>query len=356
MGKFSVKDIMNAPAPAEPETTTEIQLRTLDLITAEINYYKQQTVQNIIEIGKRLIEAKDRLQHGEWVAWLKNRVDFSERTAQNFMKIASEYSNPQPVADLPYTKLLALLQVPAEDREEFLAESHVVNGEEKAVADMSKRELEQAIKERDAAEKRAAEAEKKAQENELHYKNVNDSYKRLEEVNHKHYLESQEWQKKAESSQKKLDEIGRVADERYKTMLQLQRRLRELESKPIDVAVAEPSEEQLAGIRKEVEDQAACEAEQLRQEIARLKNQAATFGVPEERTEDATDAFCDSVSSVFGQYNAILQCSKPSAVSAYIEEAITVLDELRDKLKQAQVRAENLALADEDVDLPEDLQ
>ena len=74
--------------------------RPIEVITQEINFYKLQAGNAIIEIGKRLHEAKLTLPHGAWGAWLQNEVEFSERTAQNFMRIAKEYRNPQLIADM----------------------------------------------------------------------------------------------------------------------------------------------------------------------------------------------------------------------------------------------------------------
>ena len=34
------------------------------------------------------------LSHGEWRSWLEERVEFSERSAQRFMRLAREWSNP----------------------------------------------------------------------------------------------------------------------------------------------------------------------------------------------------------------------------------------------------------------------
>lgn len=61
---------------------------------------------------------------------------------------------------------MALLAFEPEDREAFAAESHVVNGEEKTVEDMTAKELEQAIRERKEAleAKEVAEAEKRIAE------------------------------------------------------------------------------------------------------------------------------------------------------------------------------------------------
>lgn len=127
---------------------TQQQIKPLEIIEGEINFYKQQTAIGIMEIGKRLIEAKEQLPHGEWGKWLKEKVEFSDRTARRFMQCSSEFSNSSTLRNLGQTKLFALLDVPLDDREEFMSTSHEVNGETKTVDEMTSRELQQAIKER----------------------------------------------------------------------------------------------------------------------------------------------------------------------------------------------------------------
>lgn len=126
--------------------------RPIEVITQEINFYKFQAGSAIIEIGKRLCEAKQCLPHGAWGEWLQNEVEFSERTAQNFMKIAREYQNPQLIADMgnSATKALLLLSLPADEREEFVGEAHEIDGEAKTVAEMTTKEMEQLLKELEA--------------------------------------------------------------------------------------------------------------------------------------------------------------------------------------------------------------
>lgn len=125
--------------------------RSIEAITQEILEAKRVGGEAILTIGKGLIEAKAQLSHGEWLPWLTERVEFSERTAQNFMKLARSWSNPQALADLGATKALVLLALPPEERDAFIAENHLVNGEEKTVIDMSARELEKALRDREEA-------------------------------------------------------------------------------------------------------------------------------------------------------------------------------------------------------------
>ena len=125
--------------------------RTIETITGEILDAKRAGGEAILSIGRCLIEAKNMLPHGEWLPWLTEKVEFSPRTAQNFMRLAREWSNTQTLADLGASKALTLLALPAEEREQFMEDHNVI--------DMSARQLEQAIKERDEARK-AAEAAK----------------------------------------------------------------------------------------------------------------------------------------------------------------------------------------------------
>lgn len=136
-------ETVEAQAPAEG--------RTIEAITGEILELKQRGGEVILDIGRRLLEAKGMLPHGEWLPWLNERVEFSERTAQKFMRLAQKWSNPSALADLGATKALMLLALPEEEREEFVEDHNVI--------DMSARQLEQALKERDEARK-AAEAAK----------------------------------------------------------------------------------------------------------------------------------------------------------------------------------------------------
>lgn len=133
--------------------------RDIEVITQEILDAKRRGGEAIITIGRCLTEAKQAIPHGEWLPWLNERVEFSERTAQNFMRLAREWSNPQALADLGAAKALTLLALPAEERESFIAENHVVGGEEKTVIDMTSRELEKAIRERKEAQEAAAKAQ-----------------------------------------------------------------------------------------------------------------------------------------------------------------------------------------------------
>ena len=148
----------------------------IEKTTAEILILKEQTAQNIVEIGKRLIAVKSNLQHGEFDEWLKNKVDFSTRTAQRFMRIATEFPNTTLVSYLGTRKLLALAGLDEEDREEVMQENDVDK--------MTARQLEQAVQEKKKLKKRLAEEQeysnklqKSIQEKEQEIKDLQDKIK-----------------------------------------------------------------------------------------------------------------------------------------------------------------------------------
>lgn len=116
----------------------EPKQRPIEIIESEINFYKTQTATGIIEIGKRLIEAKSQLPHGEWGKWLEDKVEFSQDTARNFMRVAESFPNPETIRNLPISKVYALLDVPQCDRDDFIQNT--------PVEDMTTRELQKAIK------------------------------------------------------------------------------------------------------------------------------------------------------------------------------------------------------------------
>ena len=207
--------------------------RSIGDITNEILRLKQDAGNAILGIGQRLIEAKAILPHGEWLPWLTEQVEFSERTAQSFMRLAREWSNPQALADLGATKALALLALPPEERERFLTENHVVDGEEKSVIDMTSRELEKAVKERDEA-LHAAEAARAAAET------ADQSRAKMEADM---------------TALKKLHQATQAAEAQAREALaEAQAELKALRERPVEVAV-EVDQKALEEARREAETQ-----------------------------------------------------------------------------------------------------
>lgn len=83
-----------------PQQNQQLSVRNIETVTEEINILTAQAqttaIAYIIELGRRLTEAKAMLPHGEWAGWLKDKVNYSQSTANNYMKIYEEYGTQTP--------------------------------------------------------------------------------------------------------------------------------------------------------------------------------------------------------------------------------------------------------------------
>lgn len=109
------------------EQTTELKQFDLAEKTAKVKILTAQTAENIIEIGRTLLEVKENLSYGEFQNWLENEVNYSKSTAYNFMKVAKEFPNFQQVGNLGMRKLLALTGIETESREKVIANNDLEN-------------------------------------------------------------------------------------------------------------------------------------------------------------------------------------------------------------------------------------
>lgn len=216
--------------------------KPLDLITEEILFYKRQAGGAIIEIGKRLLEAKSQLSHGEWLPWLREKVDISERRAQDFMRIAREYSKSAEIADLGASKALALLALPESERAEFASGTHLVNGAEKSVSEMTAKELKTAIEERDKARWEAEEQKAAAEAAEASRAKMEQDMRQLKGL---------------------LDAARDNEREKAGALEAAERELQALRTRPVEVAVEtrDASPEQISEARAEGIRQGKAEAE-----------------------------------------------------------------------------------------------
>lgn len=139
--------------------------RTPEVIGAEIRSLTTQarsiTLWYGIEIGRRLMEAKEMVSHGEWLPFLEQQTEFSQPTASRFMRLYKEYGADQnslfgaeskyaTLNNLSISNALRLLALPEEEREGFAAENDLEN--------KSAREVEALIREKTALEQQLKEA------------------------------------------------------------------------------------------------------------------------------------------------------------------------------------------------------
>ena len=225
--------------------------RDLNTIAGEINTIKDQArsyiTNSCIEIGRRLIEAKAMIGHGNWTEWLKGSVDYNERTAQNLMAIARRFGeagtqtrligpelDEEKVKELNYTQMVALLKI----RDDGARTEIVNSGEAQA---LSSRELEAKVKE---LNEKLEEKTKQAEDLERKAETMREL---AEKERGKQSLAKRE-KAAAEDDAKKVRE----------SMKQMEKEIRELKDRPVETAVVreipEETKRQMEEDKKRIED------------------------------------------------------------------------------------------------------
>ena len=245
---------------------TKVEDMTTEQLGSEIRLLTRQArgmaLSYGIQIGYRLTVAHERIGPHGWAEWLERETEFSRAAASRFEKLYEGYgarqgsllgveNNFPTLEKISISNALRLLAIPEEEREEFAAE---VDAEH-----ISSRELEKAIRERDEAIRQREQAERAA---------------------------------KAAESDKTA-----VMEELKETAAQL----RELESRPVEVAVqvdeeavkraAEEAREQAERESKEEVDKARTEAREQRD---KAKETEKTLRAAMEELETAKKELCDA--------------------------------------------------------------
>lgn len=252
--------------------------RPIEVITQEIRFYKLQAGTSIIEIGKRLLEAKQCLPHGKWGEWLQNEAEFSERTAQNFMRIAREYPNPQTIADLgnSASKALLLLSLPPEEREGFVTETHEVDGGSKTAAEMTTKEMEELLKQ---LEEERAEREKLQGQLDLF---ENEAQKRMDDKLDEALAAHEDEMEAAHIRLDEAEQAQKKAEERAETLETELAELRQRAEQP-----PKPDESELEKIRAEAEKAAA---DAMQKKLDKAKKDLEKAKTEAKEAQDAIEA------------------------------------------------------------------
>ena len=298
---------------------TAAPARTLEQVTAEIRFLDAQAgrlvMGHALEIGRRLTEAKELVPYGEWGSYLEKELHYSQSTADKLMKVFQEFGASQmglfgPEVDsetftnLTYSKALALLSVPREERESFLRE---VDAES-----MSTRELREAIRERDEARKALEAAESREKE------------------------AREELAETAEMLDKTLDERnarGVLVREREEQLQALDKELAELKSRPVEVAVQQPDPDAVEKLAAKLANKAKEELEQqAAKEVGAAEEKAAKAAEELKRAKEKARAEREKLEGQLKEAEGKLAAAAGEADRAEAEKLRAEAEDLRKQL------------------------
>jgi len=121
------------------------ELERLTNLAAEARAYSEGLALNMFQLGRVFTEAKKLVEHGEWTEWIRQNAGMSERSAQQLMAIYARFGSKPAFASIEKSKLFKMLSLPDGAEDEFVTENDV--------ADMTSREVEEAVrKARDEAQ------------------------------------------------------------------------------------------------------------------------------------------------------------------------------------------------------------
>ena len=287
-----------------------IVIRSPQEIAAEINAIRRraarQLLEDSVEVGRLLVEAKSSVGHGEWGGWLEENFQYSSTEANNLMRLYEAYGTKEQLTLFEENRMdlfgrmnksqaIALLGLPETERAAFVEanppedlsvrewERRIEEARRQAFAEaqdewdelVKKREAEvdEAVKKvfeaqsaaadaknaaREAADKlaeasaRAESAENEAAEAKKLKKDLKAAQKLAED--------------RAKSNQNTLRELAGLREEKDA----LQTRLDELEKTPV-VEVREMTEEEKAALTDRIRAEIGTETDALRTENEKLR-------------------------------------------------------------------------------------
>lgn len=114
-------------------------MTVLEDLAVQAQMFSTGAAMNLLQLGRVLTEAKPMVARGEWAAWVKENAHMPIRTAQQYMQAYQEFGLDQRYAQLGTSKVIKLLPMSEEEREELLRENDLEK--------MSVREVERAVQE-----------------------------------------------------------------------------------------------------------------------------------------------------------------------------------------------------------------
>lgn len=216
----------------KPELVVTAEYNKAVLLDRKIKANAQAAQESLYEVCKGLKEMRDgklykELGYQNFEDYSENEVGIKRHMAYKYCSIA-EIENVEPVQHLGITKLSILAKLDEQEREDFIQNNNV--------EDMSKRELEAQIKQL-----------KKEQEK------MNGYTRELSEKINEANREKEEAEKKAQQMIGNMSVLKTDKEMLTESVEQLKAKIKELEERPVEVAVSDNSEE-LEKLREEYED------------------------------------------------------------------------------------------------------
>lgn len=268
-----------------------IVIRSPQEIAAEINAIRRraarQLLEDSVEVGRLLVEAKSTVGHGEWGGWLEENFQYSSTEANNLMRLYEAYGTKEQLTLFEENRMdlfgrmnksqaIALLGLPEAERAAFVE----ANPPEDLSVREWERKIEEARAETDEAVRRAVVAEDARIEAERAAREAVDKLAEASARAESAENEAAEAKKlkkdllKARKEANASDDARQLAEKAKADLLAerdaLQTRIDDLEKTPV-VEVREMTEEERAALEDRIRAEIGSEADALKAENEKLR-------------------------------------------------------------------------------------
>jgi len=315
----------------------ELDEKSTEELTEKANTLYQQMqligamgLQVAAQAGQCLTVIKERVGHGNWGDWCKQNLKFSERKAQNMMKLSAEmreknsiFANSQTFADIEISKVYELLAAPEEVQKAMI--------ENPKTEDMNVREFKDEIRrlKEELAEERAKEKINESEEE------LTQAKKKIEELTRQLTLHSgekseAEWQKELDALK---SQIAKETEKVAKAAEKLKAAKAEAEKKAETAAeeAAEKAKKEAAEKFKEENKLLIDSNRQAAEEIDRLQRKLESNAQPE------IAGFKIHADQLQQSFNACMESAKriESSDAAQAQKMRTALKTIMQKLQES---------------------
>lgn len=331
-------------------TEVNLENKSTEQLAAEVNvrYHQAEGLANmsammLADAGRRLIEIKGRIPHGQFESWCADNLEFSKSKAEKMMKLAervddesSLFSKTETFTDIGISRVWALLAAPEEVAAEVI-ETH-------DVSDMTVRELKEEIarlkEEKAAAERKADTLD---HNNDDIRKELASMQKKLSEtVTEEEFNEMQAAaQAQKEDLTKELNEAKAAADEIQVKLDKAKEDLKKLKAKQKELEAAKDEdvqkaiEETKADIVKAAKDDAHAEfAAALEQNAKDIRNLQETIETLEDEKAKLSNptimefkVLADQLQDVYWKINEVISNEEDDQLQEQLSGALQKLVE-----------------------------
>ena len=260
------------------QTEISIENKSTEQLTAEVNvrYHQAEGLASmsammLADAGRRLIEIKGRIPHGQFESWCADNLEFSKSKAEKMMKLAervadenSLFSKTETFTDIGISRVWAFLAAP----EEVAAEVIETNDVESMTVRELKAELARVKDEKEAAERKA----------EMIDHNNDDIRKELASMQRKlsETVSEQEFAEMQAAAQAQKEDLTKELSEAKAEAADIQAKLdkakedlkkQKAKQKELEAARDEEVKKAIEGKTAEIEEQAAARARETSQEL-----------------------------------------------------------------------------------------